>query len=87
MLATLLRPHSGTARVFGHDVVGESDAVRDRVSLTGQFASVDEDLTGLENLVLIARLLGYSRKEAKGRAGELLHAFGLSEAAGRLAKT
>jgi ABC-2 type transport system ATP-binding protein len=87
MLATLLRPHSGTARVFGHDVVGESDAVRDRVSLTGQFASVDEDLTGLENLVLIARLLGYSRKGAKGRAGELLDAFGLSEAAGRLAKT
>jgi ABC-2 type transport system ATP-binding protein len=86
MLATLLRPHSGTARVFGHDVVGESDAVRDRVSLTGQFASVDEDLTGLENLVLIARLLGYSRKGAKARAGELLDAFGLSEAAGRLAK-
>jgi ABC-2 type transport system ATP-binding protein len=87
MLATLLRPHSGTARVFGHDVVGESDAVRARVSLTGQFASVDEDLTGYENLVLVARLLGYSRKGAKRRAGELLHAFGLSEAAGRLAKT
>jgi ABC-2 type transport system ATP-binding protein len=50
MLATLLRPDSGTARVFGHDVVRESDAVRGRVSLTGQFASVDEDLTGKENL-------------------------------------
>ena len=87
MLATLLRPHSGTARVFGHDVVRESDAVRARVSLTGQFASVDEDLTGQENLVLVARLLGYSRKGAKRRAGELLDAFGLSEAAGRLAKT
>ncbi|HEX2740564.1 MAG TPA: ATP-binding cassette domain-containing protein, partial [Rubrobacter sp.] len=87
MLATLLRPHSGTARVFGHDVVRESDAVRGRVSLTGQFASVDEDLTGYENLVLVARLLGYSRKGAKGRAGELLDAFGLSEAAGRLVKT
>jgi daunorubicin/doxorubicin transport system ATP-binding protein len=87
MLATLLRPHSGTARVFGHDVVRESDAVRTRVSLTGQFASVDEDLTGQENLVLVARLLGYSRKGAKRRADELLGAFGLSEAAGRLAKT
>ena len=87
MLATLLRPDSGTARIFGHDVVRESDAVRARVSLTGQFASVDEDLTGQENLVLVARLLGYSRKGAKRRAGELLDAFGLSEAAGRLAKT
>ena len=87
MLATLLRPHSGAARVFGHDVVRDSDAVRARVSLTGQFASVDEDLTGFENLVLVARLLGYSRKGAKRRAAELLGAFGLSEAAGRLAKT
>ena len=87
MLATLLRPHSGTARVFGHDVVRESDAVRARVSLTGQFASVDEDLTGWENLLLVARLLGHSRKAAKGRAVELLDAFGLSEAADRLAKT
>jgi ABC-2 type transport system ATP-binding protein len=87
MLATLLRPHSGTARVFGHDVVREFDAVRGRVSLTGQFASVDEDLTGYENLVLVARLLGYSRRGAKRRAGELLDAFGLSDAADRLAKT
>ena len=87
MLATLLRPDSGTASIFGHDIVREADAVRGLVSLTGQFASVDEDLTGKENLVLIARLLGYSRKGAKRRAGELLGAFGLSEAAGRLAKT
>jgi ABC-2 type transport system ATP-binding protein len=87
MLATLLRPQSGTARIFGHDVVQESDAVRARVSLTGQFASVDEDLTGFENLVLVARLLGYPRKGAKRRAAELLAAFGLSEASGRLAKT
>jgi ABC-2 type transport system ATP-binding protein len=57
--------------------------VRARVSLTGQFASVDEDLTGHENLVLIARLLGYSRRQAKARAGELLDAFGLAEAAAR----
>src|SRR5829696_3387883 len=72
MLATLLRPDSGTARVFGHDVVREADAVRGRVSLTGQFASVDEDLTGLENLILVARLLGYSRARSKTRAWELL---------------
>src|SRR5215204_4676840 len=87
MLATLLRPDSGEARIFGHDVVRESDAVRGRVSLTGQFASVDEDLTGYENLVFVARLLGFPRKDAKRRAGELLGAFGLSDAASRLAKT
>src|SRR5215218_8773428 len=87
MLATLLRPDSGTTRVFGHDVVREADAVRGRVSLTGQYASVDEDLTGRENLVLIARLLGYSRREARVRADELLDAFGLSDAASRQAKT
>src|SRR3712207_2113013 len=86
MLATLLRPDAGTARVLGHDVVREADAVRSRVSLTGQFASVDEDLTGLENLVLIARLLGYSRKQSRARADELLDAFGLSEAAYRQVK-
>ena len=86
MLATLLQPDAGTARVFGHDVVREADAVRARVSLTGQFASVDEDLTGLENLVLLARLLGYSRKQSRARADELLYAFGLAEAAGRQVK-
>jgi ABC-2 type transport system ATP-binding protein len=86
MLATLLRPDSGSARVFGHDVVREADAVRGRVSLTGQFASVDEDLTGLENLVLIARLLGHSRAQSKTRARELLDAFGLAEAAARQVK-
>jgi ABC-2 type transport system ATP-binding protein len=86
MFATLLRPDSGSARVFGHDVVAEADTVRGLVSLTGQFASVDEDLTGLENIVLIARLLGHSRKVARTRASELLDAFGLSEAAGRQVK-
>jgi ABC-2 type transport system ATP-binding protein len=86
MLATLLRPDEGTARVLGHDIVTEADAVRSRVSLTGQFASVDEDLTGSENLVLLARLLGYSRAAAKERAGDLLEAFGLTEAAGRQVK-
>jgi len=87
MLATLLRPDGGTARVLGHDVQNEADAVRRRVSLTGQFASVDEDLTGRENLVLLARLLGHSRAQAKARAEELLSAFGLTDAGRRLVKT
>ncbi len=86
MLATLLRPDAGTASVLGHDIVKESDAVRGLVSLTGQLASVDEDLTGRENLILLGRLLGLKRPAAKERATELLDAFGLSEAAGRLAK-
>ncbi|HEX2085235.1 MAG TPA: ATP-binding cassette domain-containing protein [Solirubrobacteraceae bacterium] len=86
MLATLLRPDAGSARVLGHDVVAEADTVRGLVSLTGQLASVDEDLTGRENLVLLGRLLGFSRAAAKERAGELLEAFGLVDAAGRLVK-
>jgi ABC-2 type transport system ATP-binding protein len=87
MLSTLLRPDGGSARVLGHDLEREADAVRARISLTGQFASVDEDLTGRENLVLLARLLGHTRAEAKTRAGELLNAFALAEAGGRLVKT
>ena len=86
VLATLLRPTAGTARVFGHDVVREAEAVRSSVSLTGQFASIDEDLTGSENLVLISRLLGFGRADAKARAAELLAAFGLTEAADRQVK-
>ena len=86
MLATLLRPDSGSARVMGHDIVEEADAVRSQVSLTGQLASVDEDLTGQENLVLIGKLLGMKRSAANARAKELLEAFGLTEAAGRLVK-
>jgi ABC-2 type transport system ATP-binding protein len=86
MLATLLRPDAGEARVLGHDIVEESDAVRGVVSLTGQLASVDEDLTGRENLILLGRLLGLDRHAARGRADELLEAFGLAEAAGRLVK-
>jgi ABC-2 type transport system ATP-binding protein len=86
MLATLLRPDAGTATVLGHDVVREGDAVRGLVSLTGQLASVDEDLTGRENLILLGRLLGLKRAAAKKRAAELLEAFDLAEAAGRLVK-
>jgi ABC-2 type transport system ATP-binding protein len=87
ILATLLRPDAGAARVFGHDVVADADAVRDRVSLTGQYASVDDHLTGRENLVLLARLLGFSPRQGRTRAGELLDAFGLAEAADRLVGT
>jgi ABC-2 type transport system ATP-binding protein len=86
VLATLLRPDGGEARVFGHDVVREADAVRGKVSLTGQYASVDEDLTGIENLVLLGRLLGHSKPGARERAGRLLDAFGLTEAADRQVK-
>ncbi len=86
MLATLLRPDAGTATVLGHDILEEGHAVRRSVSLTGQLASVDEDLTGRENLILIGRLLGLKRPAAKERSGELLEAFGLSDAAGRLVK-
>jgi ABC-2 type transport system ATP-binding protein len=86
MLATLLAPDRGTARVLGHDIVRDADAVRGLISLTGQLASVDEDLTGRENLVLLGRLLGLRRSEAKARAVELLDAFGLADAAGRLVK-
>jgi len=86
MLATLIKPDAGTARVLGHDIVAQADAVRASVSLTGQLASVDEDLTGRENLILLGRLLGLGRPAAKARATELLEAFGLSEAAGKLVK-
>jgi ABC-2 type transport system ATP-binding protein len=86
MLATLLRPDAGEARVLGYDVLREADEVRRVISLTGQLASVDEDLTGRENLILIGRLLGYRRAEAKRRATDLLEAFGLSDAAGRMVK-
>jgi ABC-2 type transport system ATP-binding protein len=85
MLATLVRPDGGSARVLGHDVVAEADAVRRSVSLTGQLASVDEELTGRENLVLLGRLLGLGRRSG-ARADELLEAFGVADAAGRLVK-
>ncbi|TXS56078.1 ATP-binding cassette domain-containing protein [Streptomyces sp. t39] len=86
MLATLLRPDGGEARVFGKDVQKDADAVRSRVSLTGQYASVDEDLTGMENLILLARLLGHPKHAARERAAQLLEAFGLREAAEKQVK-
>jgi ABC-2 type transport system ATP-binding protein len=87
ILATLLRPDGGTARVLGHDVAREPAAVRSKVSLTGQFASVDEDLTGTENLVLVARLFGFDWRSARTRAAELLEAFDLADAGGRQVRT
>ena len=87
MLATLLRPDAGAARVFGHDIVREANAVRSRVSLTGQASSVDEDLTGIENLILMGRLLGLTHRRAGERGRELLEAFGLDDAAERQVKT
>lgn len=83
MLATLLRPDAGSARVFGHDVVAESTTVRSLIGVTGQYASVDEDLTARQNLVLFGRLLGKSRAASRARAEELLGAFGLEDAANR----
>ncbi|MET9257719.1 ATP-binding cassette domain-containing protein [Streptomyces sp. NPDC003717] len=83
ILSTLTRPTAGTARVLGHDVVGEADAVRARIAVTGQFASLDEDLTGQENLLLLARLRGLSRAAARRRADDLLAAFDLTGAARR----
>ena len=87
VLSTLLRPDGGTALVLGHDVAREPAKVRERVCLTGQFASVDEDLTGHENLVLVARLFGYGWKPARARADELLAAFDLGEAAAKQVRT
>ncbi|ANU18414.1 daunorubicin/doxorubicin resistance ABC transporter ATP-binding protein DrrA [Planococcus maritimus] len=86
MLSTLIQPDDGSASIFGHDLKTESAAIKSRISLTGQYASIDEDLTGIENLVLISRLMGYTTKEAKQRASELLLAFGLEQAAKRQVK-
>ena len=87
VLSTLLRPDRGRAWVGGHDVVREADRVRRLIGLTGQYAAVDELLSGRENLSMLGRLLGMRGAEARRRADELLEAFGLAEAAGRLVKT
>ncbi|MFD4246642.1 ATP-binding cassette domain-containing protein [Streptomyces sp. NPDC058525] len=87
LLATLTAPDSGTARVAGYDVTAERSRVRERISLTGQFAAVDDLQTGAEMLRMMGRLAGLSARESRVRAGELLDRFGLAEAAGRTAKT
>ncbi len=81
MLATLLRPDGGNARIFGHDVVGEPHTVRQLIGVTGQYASVDEKVSGIENMIVFGRLLGLSHRAAKLKGRELLEAFGLAEAA------
>jgi oleandomycin transport system ATP-binding protein len=86
-LATLIRPDEGRAEVCGFDVVKDAAQVRRLISLTGQYASVDEELTGVENLIMIARLVGHGRGESRRRAQDLLDRFSLSEAGGRAAKT
>jgi oleandomycin transport system ATP-binding protein len=87
VLATLLKPDAGRAEVSGYDVLKEPARVRAKIGLTGQYASVDEELTGTENLVMIARLLDFGRRESKARARQLLDRFHLTDAAGRAVKT
>jgi oleandomycin transport system ATP-binding protein len=87
VLATLLRADSGTARIAGHDVASEAAQVRRMVGLTGQYASVDEALTGRQNLVMIGQLLDMSSRAAKSRAVELLDWFDLGDAADRATRT
>ena len=86
ILTTLLGPDAGSARVLGHDVAREAGAVRRRIALAGQSATIDDDLTGTENLVLLGRLAGLGRKAARTRAADLLAAFGLEPAAARQVK-
>src|SRR6266487_1331997 len=87
VLATLLEPDAGRAELLGHDVVAESPTVRELLALTGQFAAVDELLTGRENLEMFGRLFRLSRAQARRRASELLERFELTDAADRTAKT
>jgi ABC-2 type transport system ATP-binding protein len=87
ILATLTAPDAGTASVMGHDILSEPHAVRSSISLTGQFASLDEDLTGRENLLLLSRLWGFRGKAAKARADDLLSLFELSDAANKQVKS
>jgi len=86
ILATLLQPDTGIATVDGIDVVKHPDKVRQRIGLAGQYAAVDEYLTGRENLVMFGRLSGMSKPDARARADELLHQFDLADAADRVSK-
>jgi ABC-2 type transport system ATP-binding protein len=87
ILTTLLRPDSGRAWVAGHDVLAEPEAVRRKIGLSGQYAAVDESLTGYENLYMVGRFYGFSRANAAARSRELLASFKLQEAADRPTKT
>jgi oleandomycin transport system ATP-binding protein len=87
VLSTLLRPDGGQARICGYDVVTDAVQVRQLLALTGQYASVDDELTGLENLIMISRLLGFSRPHARARSRQMLERFDLAGAAGRAVKT
>jgi ABC-2 type transport system ATP-binding protein len=87
ILTTLLRPDGGHATVAGHDVVREAQTIRSLIGLSGQYAAVDENLTGRENLVMFGRLYGLASPDAKGRAAELLTQFDLDDAADRVVKT
>jgi ABC-2 type transport system ATP-binding protein len=87
VMATLLKPDAGTVRVAGLDVVKDAAKLRERIGLAGQYAAVDENLTGLENLTMVGRLYGAHRRVAKARGSELIERFGLSDAADRPAKT
>ena len=87
MLATLLKPDAGNVEIFGYDVLRETQIVRQLIGLTGQFASIDEDLTALENLMIFGRLYGYSRSDSKRKASELLEEFGLGDVANRSLST
>jgi ABC-2 type transport system ATP-binding protein len=87
VLTTLLEPDAGSARVAGLDVVSDAARLRSRIGLAGQYAAVDENLTGVENLTMVGRLYGTSRAAAKRRAAELLERYSLTDAGGRPAKT
>jgi ABC-2 type transport system ATP-binding protein len=87
ILTTLLKPDGGSAQVAGLDVVSEASKLRERIGLAGQYAAVDENLTGLENLTMVGRLYGMPRRDAKTRGVELLERFDLVEASGRPVKT
>ena len=87
ILATLLKPDAGTARVVGLDAVRDAPALRSRIGLAGQYAAVDGNLTGRENLEMVGRLYHLGRRESRERAEELLDRFELTEAGGRTART
>ncbi len=87
ILTTLLVPDAGTARVAGLDVVKDAAALRSKIGLAGQYAAVDENLTGAENLIMVGRLYGNRRAAAKVRAAELLERFKLDEAGDRVVRT